>query len=227
MAQTGPAEAPGLPPYFREGMWRWLSKVYDPLIKLVLLLCGGEKKVRGKFIDFARLKGDETVLDICCGTGTLTLMLAERLEKGAVIGLDLSQDMLEVASRRAGRANTSFRRGNSEAMPFPDGAFDSAFVSFALHEMPEDARVKTLEETRRVLKPGSSLFILDYALPGGGRRRVFMKGFVKLVEEDYSYRMIAGEQLPRDIRQAGFSLERQELICGGAGQLIEARSPGS
>src|SRR3990172_2919489 len=90
------------PAYYKSKLWRRLARFYDPLIKLVFLPCGGEKRFRKRCLDFAALSEGDRVLDLCCGTGTLTHLIAERIgASGQVIGLDLSPAMLERARQKS------------------------------------------------------------------------------------------------------------------------------
>jgi demethylmenaquinone methyltransferase/2-methoxy-6-polyprenyl-1,4-benzoquinol methylase len=226
MKQDKPAEIVEIktPPYYREEVWAKLAWFYDPLMKLILLPFGGEKRFRKQLVDFANPQRGEEILDICSGTGTLTSLIAERVgNKGRVVGIDLSSKMIEIARKKAKSSATSFQNANSERLPFPEGMFDKVFVSFGLHEMPEDARRNTLREVYRTLKLGGSLFVLDYSLPQNPLARFAVKVLVRLLEEEFSYRMLLNGSLIAEIKEAGFEMERQELIGGGMLQMIQAK----
>jgi demethylmenaquinone methyltransferase/2-methoxy-6-polyprenyl-1,4-benzoquinol methylase len=212
-----------VPGYYREGFWNKLSPRYDLLMKASLLPFGTEGRIRSRFIQFAKLKDGEHVLDICCGTGSLTVLLAQRVApSGRVTGIDLSHSMMEIARKRSRLNNLSYHYANSEALPFSNGLYDKAFVSLSLHEMPDSVRRNTLKEAYRILKPGGKLFILDYALPAKGFARWAIKLFVKSLEEDFAYRMLLTESLLKDVRQLGFSVADRKSICAGTLQMVEA-----
>jgi len=226
MGQDNVAETAGLktPAYYRQEVWDKIARWYDPLMKLIFLPLGGERRVRRKFVDFASPGRGEQVLDVCSGTGALTSAIAERVgDDGKVIGIDLSPRMIRIAREKTKSPVTRFQNANSESLPFPSNMFHSSFVSLGLHEMPESARQNTLRELHRTLKPGGNLFVLDYHLPQGVFPRFVIRAFVRLLEEEFTYRMLLEESLIGEMERAGFVIERRELICGGALQMIQAR----
>ena len=112
------------------------------------------------------LAGDETTLDIACGTGDITFMTAARLTAGRAIGLDITQAMLRIAERKRREravANVCFHRGDIMRMPFADETFDCVTGGYALRNVPDVAGA--LAEIKRVLKPGGRLLSLDFGHP--------------------------------------------------------------
>jgi 2-polyprenyl-3-methyl-5-hydroxy-6-metoxy-1,4-benzoquinol methylase len=92
----------------------------------------------------------ESVLDIGCGEGVLTLAWAELLGEGPVVGLDLADPKLEEEWRRRARPNLSFVTGRGEALPFGPGEFDLVAAIETLEHVDDPAR--TLNEMRRVAR---------------------------------------------------------------------------
>ena len=113
------------------------------------------------------VKPGQTALDVACGTCDWTLSLAEASETGRIIGLDFSQNMLDVGSRKvteAGRQNQiELIQGNAMALPFEDGRFDYATIGFALRNVPDLEKV--LAEMMRVVKPGGLVVSLELSKP--------------------------------------------------------------
>ena len=98
------------------------------------------------------------VLDCGCGPGTLTLDIAERIGSGTVVGVDMNQSQVELATRRATErqaSNASFRQGSAYALPFPEASFEAVFSHALVEHLAEPARA--VAEFRRVLKPGGWL----------------------------------------------------------------------
>jgi ubiquinone/menaquinone biosynthesis C-methylase UbiE len=97
------------------------------------------------------------VLDLACGTGEPAISLAERVgPAGHVIALDLSADLLGLASKRAQHrqlGNISFHQGDAHSLPFPDHSFDLATCRFGVMFFA-DVPV-ALRELHRVLRPGA------------------------------------------------------------------------
>lgn len=104
------------------------------------------------FIDFAGVADGERVLDVGCGTGSLTFALPKAADIGAVIGIDYSPVFVEEAQRRNADRRISIQQGDACALPFPDGSFDRALSLLVLHFVPEAG--KAVAEMRRVVRPG-------------------------------------------------------------------------
>jgi demethylmenaquinone methyltransferase/2-methoxy-6-polyprenyl-1,4-benzoquinol methylase len=104
------------------------------------------------------------VLDVACGTGDLSLVLAEA---GAVrvIGLDFCRPMLEIARRKAEADSrpVPFIEGDALRLPFADGTFDAVTIAFGLRNLAGVA--DGLRELRRVLKEGGRLAVLEFSSP--------------------------------------------------------------
>lgn len=106
--------------------------------------------------DAANIGPGQRVLDVACGTGALTVAVAERVApRGAVLGLDANPEMLEVARRKQG--SIEWRDGRAESLPFADASFDAVVSQFGL--MFFDDRVAALREMQRVLRPGGHLAV--------------------------------------------------------------------
>ena len=103
----------------------------------------------------------ERVLEVGPGTGYYALQAARWLEPGGTLEvLDLQQEMLDQVTRRArmsGIANVVATRGDARALPYPDGAFDAAYLAVVLGEVPDQRAA--LRELARVLRPGGRLVV--------------------------------------------------------------------
>ncbi|MBI2958169.1 MAG: class I SAM-dependent methyltransferase [Chloroflexi bacterium] len=222
---TGPG-SPHYPSYYRPGLWKALAPAYDPLVRLVFSFFGGERRVRRAIVEFADLHPGEQALDVGCGTGSLTVMLGERVGPGGrAVGVDLSAAMIGRASRKTRVPWVSFKMANTESLPFPDGSFDKAFLSFSIHEMPEAARANTLREIGRVLKASGGLFVLEYALPENPLARLLTKAFIRLAEEEPARRMVLQRTLVSEVERAGFAVIRQQLYAAPIQMLSAVKAP--
>jgi ubiquinone/menaquinone biosynthesis C-methylase UbiE len=142
-------------------MGKWASW-YDPL--MTVLTAGHEKKLRQMEIELSRIRQGNSVLEIGCGTGTLTLAAKEQAgSSGRVAGIDIAPEMVAKAKKKAARngADVSFTEGSIAAIPFPEKSFDVVMCSFMIFHMPGDVQKEGITEIFRVLKPGGHLFVFD------------------------------------------------------------------
>jgi len=111
--------------------------------------------LRAEFYD---LKPGQRVLDLGCGTGGATIALRNR---GLIaFGLDYAPRMVQQARSRV--THSWFVRGNGDALPFADAAFDTVIADGVLHHLAVQRRLEpALAEIRRVLKPGGTLACFD------------------------------------------------------------------
>ena len=141
------------------GAW---APYYDLLMKIITL--GRENALREATVDLASVKAGDKVLEVGCGTGTLTLKAKERAgQSGDVHGIDAAPEMIEVARRKNARAgkDVTFQVGHIDQIPYPDGMFDVALCSFMIFHMDEDTQQRGIKELFRVLNEGGRLLIVD------------------------------------------------------------------
>lgn len=135
------------------------------------------------------------VLDLCCGTGDLALMLSRDLRP---VGCDLTPAMLEIADAKAARRRVELPgvAGDAMRLPFANNVFDAAVVGFGIRNLPDLER--GLAEIHRVLHPGAKLVILEFSRPGnravrlghGAWLRLAVPGLARLAasgREPYGY----------------------------------------
>ncbi|CAG7611677.1 Demethylmenaquinone methyltransferase [Paenibacillus solanacearum] len=108
-----------------------------------------------------------SAIDLCCGTCDWTISLAEASRTGSMVGLDFSQNMLDVGAEKIKHAGLDKQirlvRGNAMELPFEDNTFDYATIGFALRNVPD--LVKVIEEMQRVVKPGGMVVSLELSKP--------------------------------------------------------------
>jgi ubiquinone/menaquinone biosynthesis C-methylase UbiE len=123
------------------------------------------RRLAPSFIRFAGTTGTVRVLDVGCGTGDLSLCLAQDPEIVSVRGLDISPTYVEYANRRNDDSRLDFQVGDACALPFPDASFDHAVSVLALQFVPQaDLAVR---EMRRVTCPGGTVAAATWDTRGG------------------------------------------------------------
>jgi ubiquinone/menaquinone biosynthesis C-methylase UbiE len=112
----------------------------------------GAKKLAPLFIDFAGLANGEKILDVGCGTGSLTFALTKFVDLGEISAIDYSPLFVEAANRCNTDPRVRIQQADACALPFEDGTFDRALALLVLHFVPEAG--KAVAEMRRVVRPG-------------------------------------------------------------------------
>jgi SAM-dependent methyltransferase len=124
----------------------------------------------------ARLTGRERLLDLGCGPGHAAAAFAPHAAE--VVGLDLTEPMVELACRLAaerGIANLRFQRGDAAKLPFEAGRFERVTSRLSAHHYADPAAV--LREVARVLVPGGSFLLVDCVAPENPAQDSFLQAF--------------------------------------------------
>ena len=116
----------------------------------------------------ANIQAGDRVLDVCCGTGKLTISLAELVgNDGEVLGLDFCESMLTKAQENINstpyQKRITLLQGNALHLPFPDNSFDCVTIGFGLRNVADIE--KTLSEMYRVVKPKGAVLSVELSKP--------------------------------------------------------------
>ena len=139
------------------------ARLYDLFGSLISF--GHDRALRQKLVALVAPQPGESVLDVGCGTGAVTLAAKAKVAAIEAHGIDASPEMIEVAKEKAAKAGAEidFQVALIEAIPFPDASFDLVTSSLMLHHLPDDLKRKGFAEIRRVLKPGGRFLAVDFA----------------------------------------------------------------
>ncbi len=178
----------------------------------------------------ARITKGQRVLDIGCGTGTLTIRAAQR---GALVkGIDVNAQMLEIAQKKADALDCAGRIefdeiGVAELDQEETGSYDVVMSGLCFSELNERELDYALQETGRLLKPGGLLLVADEVRPDSGMKRMLHALVrVPLLFLTYVLTQTATHALfglTKKVRAAGFVIETQRTNSLGSFVELEAR----
>src|SRR4030081_2469463 len=143
-----------------------LGPTYDRYARL--LSFGQDPRWRSFLV--SRIPADATrVLDVASGTAAVAIELARRAPSRTVLGIDQSEEMLDAGRARVLEAGLGeridLREGNAESLPFGDAEFDALTFTYLLRYVDDPAA--TLRELARVVRPGGTIAMLEFAVPRG------------------------------------------------------------
>lgn len=143
----------------------WLTPLYDPLLRWGMQ----EEKFKQHLIAQARIEPGHRVLDLGCGTGTLTLLIKQMHPNVEVIGLDADLKVLDIARTKVAKARVkiTLESGMAFELPYADGSFDRVLSSLVFHHLTKENKQRTGREVYRVLRPGGELHIVDFGKAHG------------------------------------------------------------
>ena len=151
------------------------SYFYDAFIRLHARQ--DEEDTRQFLVDAAQLeaKSAPSILDICCGTGSVVLAFDEHCPDALVVGCGFSHGMLRKAQEKNVDTRAVFVEGDAAELPFSDNSFDVVSCSHALYELKGQAREKVLWEMKRVIHPDGVVLLMEHEVPSHPFVRFFFK----------------------------------------------------
>ena len=146
-------------------MFDRISPKYDRLNHLLSLNI--DKVWRRKTAKAVAKCQPKTILDLATGTADLAITLAKHNPKAHIVGMDISEKMLEIGRdkvKRQGLENQiELKSGDAAVLPFEDNSFDAVTVAFGVRNFED--RERGLAEIHRVLKPNGMVYILEFSMP--------------------------------------------------------------
>lgn len=142
---------------------RWLTPVYDLVLRWVM----HEKTFKKFLVENAGFFPGSKVLDLGCGTGTLTIQMKQYQPDMEVFGLDGDPEVLKIAMAKAAAAGVSiyWEEGLAYQLPYPAAFFDRVISSLVIHHLSTPQKIAAFQEVRRVLKPGGLFHLMDFGKP--------------------------------------------------------------
>ena len=146
-------------------MFDRISPKYDVLNHLLSINI--DKVWRKKTAKAVARTYPKRILDLATGTADLAILLAKHNPQAHIIGMDISEKMLEIGKRKVDKKNLihqiELRTGDAASLPFEDNTFDAVTVAFGVRNF--ENLDKGLSEIHRVLKPMGQVFILEFSMP--------------------------------------------------------------
>lgn len=142
-----------------------------------------DSRLRRRAVAVTAARPGSRILDI--GTGTGKQALAFGAAGYDVVGIDLSEDMLRVATRKNRYRNVRFEVARATELPFEDETFDVYTVAFALHDMPRYIRGRAVRAMARVTRAGGTIVVVAYGLPRNRALRFLVYHVARLWEKFY------------------------------------------
>ena len=154
-------------------MFDGIAHRYDFLNRF--LSAGIDVRWRKKAIAYLKPLAPKNILDVATGTADVALMAQKILQPTQIIGIDISNGMLELGREKIAKASLQntikLYNGDSAAIEYPNNTFDAVTVAFGVRNF--EHLLQGLSEILRVLKPGGKLVVLEFSKP----KNIFVKGF--------------------------------------------------
>lgn len=187
--------------YIHALRYQWLNWLYDPLVRLLTR----EAAMKERLIDFLPTDGGD-LLDLACGSGTLSRAIKQHNPSCRVMGIDGDKDMLHRATEKSETADISveYHHGFAQALPYADGAFDVVTSSLFFHHLTARDKGIAFAEVCRVLRPRGTFILADW---GRGQNILMRCMFllVRLLDGFETTRDNARGYLPSIMRDSGFA----------------------
>ncbi|MBN1764984.1 MAG: bifunctional demethylmenaquinone methyltransferase/2-methoxy-6-polyprenyl-1,4-benzoquinol methylase UbiE [Sedimentisphaerales bacterium] len=231
-----------------KAMFSAIAPHYDLLNHILSL--NMDRHWRRRAVERAQVGPGQKILDLCCGSGDLTLEFAQSLNgTGSIVGVDFVENMLSIAQNKtqietqkdSDRYKAIYFKwicADAESVPLPGGEFDRVGCAFGLRNLKDLSA--GMDEMYRLLKPGGKAIILEFSMPQNRiiswiyacYFRVLLPLMAHFLVRDpfHAYQYLPDSvksfksqgDLVTLLQQTGFSAVRTETLCFGAVLLMVA-----
>lgn len=194
------------------------KKVFDVLAPFYDIVVTPFSRLRARVVTFTGAAKGSRILDVATGTGKQAFAFAKRGYD--VVGIDLSEGMVEVAKRKNRYKNVKFQVADATNLPFEDNGFDVVSASFALHTMPPSIRQKVLKEMARVTRQAGTMVIVDFALPLNRIGKYLVYDLVKAPMGKHFVEFTHSD-LEGLLKESGIEIREERRVMLGAGRVLK------
>ena len=168
--------APAKKQLYVNQMFATIAPRYD--LVTTLMSYGQDKRWKRKLVAMADVHPHHQVLDLACGTGDITFLLARQLDsRGKALGVDITPEMVERARGKGlHEPRVHFETGDICELSYANASFDRITVGYGVRNVPEIPRL--LDEVFRLLRPGGRFLSLDFGKPAGQLYRKTYLGYL-------------------------------------------------
>lgn len=187
-----------------------LTPFYDTVVRWTTR----ESTFKNALVEQTQIEANHRVLDLACGTGTLTILLKKNAPDAEIVGVDGDRKILKLAKEKArsGHFEIGFDEGMSFDLPYQHESFDLVVSSLFFHHLTRENKLKTLSEIKRVLKPQGEFHVADWGLPANLLMR-FSSGLIGLLDGFETTGDNFNGRLPELIKKAGFEQIEETNRC--------------
>ena len=142
--------------------YNWLTPFYDLIMRLMR-----ESTIKNDLVKSVNIKENYKVLDLGCGTATLTILLKKTYPDAEIVGLDGDPKVLEIAKSKIKQEKLDIHldEGMSFELPYEDKSFDLVVSSLMFHHLTHRNKIRTFKEILRVLRDDGKLYFVDFGEP--------------------------------------------------------------
>jgi ubiquinone/menaquinone biosynthesis C-methylase UbiE len=167
-----------------------------------------DRALAGRLVDALGSAAAGKVLDVACGPGIVTEVLAQVARE--VVALDLTPEMLTRARdrcARAGLSNVTFQEGSATQLPFGDNTFDAVVTRLSFHHFPDPRSV--LSEMVRVVRVGGTVLVAD-VISSEDREKSALHNAIEITRDPSHVRMLPASEIMSLIRNAGLEVVAEQ-----------------
>jgi demethylmenaquinone methyltransferase/2-methoxy-6-polyprenyl-1,4-benzoquinol methylase len=200
------------------------AKHYDTIMDIITL--GSYSLMIQKAIQLMRINPADKILDLGAGTGRNACLMMKYLSKdGELIGLDISQEMIEQFKKKCAQfPNASIINKRIDQDTGYKQYFDKVHISFVLHGFPEKIREQITRNAFNALKSGSEFFILDYSEFSIKEMPFYLRIPFKRIECKYAFDFIEIDR-KKMLSSAGFTNFEEHFFMRGYVRLLRCVKP--